>query len=346
MRNFPRTRAIVLAFLVVAGCASDQRQNAAVNSAPETPHTLVAHRTFGDSAEFSYPAAVEVSGDRLLVADLRTDPHISIIDLRTGAVTARVGRDGRGPHEFVNPMWFTPQPHSRSQVWIYDFVLRRLALLDLDRVDQAPISREVTLKVGVSLRNPTWLDDTTLLSNGAFPVDRLVRMDTGGKVTWREMGGLPFMSADSSRINGLDFLNTNSLARAPDGRFAMSYLFANRIDLFSSDGAFLKSFPGRAHQQPAPSQEGGRWHHGAGARVAYPALAATNDRIYAAFGGYPADSLGLPHQIHVFDWDGRLVSTLKLDHPVFSITVADGRLFGAVLEPYPGVVEWELPRED
>ena len=78
---------------------------------PERPITSIASsRQLGTDEDFGLVTAIAPAGPLLLVGDELMDPHIAVIDIASGKVTSRFGRDGEGPGEFQAPHRITPDP--------------------------------------------------------------------------------------------------------------------------------------------------------------------------------------------------------------------------------------------
>lgn len=50
-------------------------------------------------------------------------------------------------------------------------------------------------------------------------------------------------------------------------------------------------------------------------------------------------------EMHQYDWDGRFLRALELDHDVLAFAVSDDddKLWGYVENPHPVIREWEMP---
>ena len=83
-------------------------------------------------------------------------------------------------------------------------------------------------------------------------------------------------------------------------------------------------------------------------RLGYVDVAATNAAIYTLYSGKSRETHGnkasLGEFLHVFDWNGVLLSAHQLDAPAVSITVdpSGHQLFALRHEPLPAVLRYEL----
>ncbi|HEX7051318.1 MAG TPA: hypothetical protein VF188_14020 [Longimicrobiales bacterium] len=106
---------------------------------------IEATATIGDSLTFGLVSGLRVIGPWLVVTDRYFSPHIALVDLATRMVVGRFGTHGRGPGEFLDPMWIVREPGEPAEFWIYDYKNRRLSRVSLPPDVTEPVEAEVRI---------------------------------------------------------------------------------------------------------------------------------------------------------------------------------------------------------
>lgn len=366
--------AVVSLAASVAGCGGDRggdRPLAAHADAPITPvrrapeaetfsgrvprlapaqqprDTLRLNRLLGDSLAFASVAAIELVGERLLVADAMMSKHLALVDLATGTVRSRAGGHGQGPAEFRDASSFIIESASPLRAWTYDFQNRRLSLVTAGATDDLAIRESRPMNVGESLERPVRAGPR-LLANGLFTDYTLLVMDSTGRPIGRIAADPPFPAGTIPHPVGRRLLNRSYLDAAPSGRrLALAYQWTSRIDVFNQDGARIGSTRGPRPAAARYRVRDNRFFWDPQGEMAYTAIRATDRYIYALFCGCrEADDPDQRSQrVHVFRWNGDFVSELQLDRRVTAFTVShdDSVLYAFVTEPHPAIGEWRLP---
>ncbi|MGH7562454.1 MAG: hypothetical protein ACRENB_15715, partial [Gemmatimonadales bacterium] len=304
--------------------------------------TLRAIRVIGDSSQFGIISSLLVLGDRILVADVFTDPHISLIRLRDGRVLNRLGRNGAGPGEFRQPIWLDAAAGLPGLVWAYDGPLRRLTLIDPNAPWHEATRKTVQLRTGTSPKHFVWLKGEWR-ANGLFPDYLFLHFDTAGQQGAKVRGTPPFTSDVPDTGRRRFQLNDNVLAGDPgSGRWAVAFTYVSRIDVWSGERQDVTI------RGPRPVAMDGRDHHGTSTKdyqFAYTALAASSRHLYAAFSGASSNESGFATRLHVFRWNGDFLGEVALDTPVTALAVSANRqeLYVAGMEPFPTIRVYTLP---
>lgn len=314
---------------------------------PAPRDTLSMLRSFGGEDDFGHITMVTLLGDRLLVSDRYSSPHLAVISRTTGEIMRRFGRDGKGPREFRDPVGAFVAPGQSSLVWVYDFYNRRFTLLDLDKDGNDVVRREMPLNVNASLEHPVW-SGNRILANGLFADFTLLEIDSAGRPLSRISAGPPFTKQVPPQ--GLRRANRSFLTMDPSGkRIAVTYQFASRLDFFRADGTRYGTVNG-----PRPTKisfdvdDRGRMNWEKDNVMTSWSMTSTDRHVYVLFCGCEMREGGeSPTRVHVYDWEGNFIHELALDRPIraAAVTADDGWLYGAVEEPYPVVGEWRLPDE-
>jgi hypothetical protein len=303
-------------------------------------------RSLGIESDFGQVTHVSKVGARLLATDRYLSPHLAVIDLASGRVAYRLGRNGEGPGEFREPVPTSVVGDHPGQVWVYDFYNRRLTLLDLNRTSRSAVVREVPLVVDAALEAPFWIGPR-LVANGLFADYTLLLLNDRGVAVSRTVADPPFAHR-LPRAAGARMANRSFLAPDPrTGRLALSYQFAGRVDFFRPDGTRYGTATGpRAVKSRFHYDSKGRFQWDRNNEMAHWGIAATSRYVYTLFCGcemqHGSES---PQLLHVYDWNGRFVAEVALDRPLRALSVSedDSYLYGAFEEPTPGVGEWKLP---
>jgi hypothetical protein len=310
--------------------------------------TLALSRLFGDSVAFASISGIQPMGRQLFVTDRMMSQHLALIDLETGAVRARMGRDGEGPNEFRDPGAFMVESTSPARAWVYDFQNRRLSLLAATPAGELSIERSRPFNVGESIEQPLRLGGR-YVANGLFPDYTLLVLDSTATPLQRIEADQPFPARTIPHVVGRRLLNRSYLTGHPGGqRLALAYQWASRIDFFSADGDRLGSVQGpRGTAAKYRVSSDDRFFWDPQGQMAYTAIQSTARYVYAAFCGCrEADDPDQRSQrLHVFRWNGDFVSEIQLDRRVtaFAVSPDDAFLYGSITEPHPAVGEWKLP---
>ncbi len=302
-------------------------------------------RTFGDSVAFAQITSVREVGDYLLVTDRYSSPHNAVVDVRSGDILGRFGRDGQGPGEFRDASWSLPLTTHSGMAWLYDFKNHRLSLVSLHAPDHGRVVRELALAGTGDLERPIQVGDR-IISNGLFANHTLALFDTMGRLVSRIAVTPPFTKGDISHGTGRFMLNRNFLAAHPrKDRIALAYQFDNRLDILTATGSLLRSVRGPVRVTPRFHVKGDRFFWEDGNEMAYADVDASNQYVYALFCGCRLGQEQPSSRVHVFRWDGDYVGEILLDRVVRTINVTpnDTLLYGAVDDPYPQVSQWRLP---
>lgn len=186
------------------------------------------------------------------------------------------------------------------------------------------------------------------VSNGYFPQHTLTVADTFGRIQGHFAAG--HVPADDSidhpmlRVR----MNRNRVAVDPSHtRLVLAYQAFNRFDIFDSVPKFRGTFAGPRTVvmsfKRINSKQGAAYAWADANERAYVGVDATKEHIFALFCGRCGNDL--PRIVHVFTWEGRFVHEIVLDQGISSIAVSPNGsdLFGATLEPFPAIAQWNLP---
>ena len=317
-------------------------------------------RLLTDTLSLALPTGLALTPDGLVVVvDARAAEAVRVFDT-AGAMVARLGREGAGPDEFANAVSVFGRPGHPGELWIYDARLDQVVPVRTEALRAAAggadaFGTAVKLQPGLIVESPRWLDDTTLVAlNPMFTASegRFVRFGGDG-VRRATMGEPPPRSAGSW---GTSFVRQQAwggdMAVHPSRpMFVLASRYAGRLEAFDRDGVLQVRFQVPQEFEPdfSPAEDGLNMVRGKHFRFGYLDVATTARHVYALFSGrlqrderVPAD---VADQVHVFDWQGRLLRVIRLDTPVHHLAVdpAGRTLYGTRIDPHPQVVAFSLP---
>jgi hypothetical protein len=310
--------------------------------------TLRPGRVFGDSLSFARVTSMQVVGTNLYVTDRQMDPHVLVFHYPSRRLVGRLGRHGSGPGEFQDPIVSGVDVINTQRVWLYDFQLRKLSLVDPERPPRNAIVEERPLNLGVSLLQPRVVGDR-VVSNGLFFDKTLVTVDARtGRLLDSTILERAFPQERLQNRTGQRLTGVTKLVASPDGRrLVLAYQFANRLDFVDSAGRRYAQGSGPRRVTARFHVEGDRFFWDEGTEMAYVGAAATQDWVFALFCGRCAVDSSYPSLIHVFTWGGVFVGELTVTPGVLEIAVSpSGRslLAFAEMAAGPQVAEYALPR--
>lgn len=307
-----------------------------------------------EPSDLGLPFELEVLGEHLVILDAASDSAVLVMRKDDGELIRSFGRRGHGPGEYEGAWSVDPVAGSDQQFWIYDASLHRLTHVDLSRDFEGGArhgERIINLVAEATVLDPTRLD-SIFVSLGFFQSGRLGQFDEEGRFL-RTVGSLP-QDAHEVPPQILQHAFQSTLEPNPSRTLlAVATRHADRLEIYRPDGTlvasarppfgFLPKFEVRV-RRGEPSMATGD-----DLRFGYVDLATTEDHIYALFSG--RTRYGFPgtanygEYVHVYDWEGRLQTVVKLDSEALAIAVdtADRSLYALRHDPRPAVVRYGLP---
>jgi hypothetical protein len=299
----------------------------------------------------------EVFGRYLVVLDALRDPFIHVIDRDSGEIIESFGRNGGGPGEYVGPTSIARDFSNQSAFWIFDLNQRRFTKNALDangRLQPGPPPSLAILGTASSAE-PIWVSATSLLMHNWRDSTLLSLYDSRGNLR-KTTGAIPIIARKD--IDRLTF-NRSYESRACDnngnGKVALATRYAGHIFIYDANGDFIASgkspFTFEPHIDTHPLTHKKDFVNGSpNVRQGYLTCTANAHHIFALFSGRlqrpeirKRASYG--HYVHVYDWDGDLVTILKLDVDALGIAVDETgkRLYSVQDDPNSPVRVFDLP---
>lgn len=354
-----RRSAAVLLVLIMASCSGKDRSGARNGSptravAPERVDSLRGE-VLSESDSLGIPFSVAVNGEHLLVSDAAGEPAVHVFRLPAGALVGSFGREGQGPGEFVSVRSVEPVHGRPGEFWVYDITLKRMTHVDVRRLGRPGENvhdRILTFRSDLLPMGPVWTDEATLLSHGIFVDGRLAQFDTAGRLV-RTVGPLPPSRRRNEPVTVVQHAYTGTMAPAPSrGLLALATRHADRLEIYHADGRPVAVVQGPDAFDPVYEMEtrGGSAFMSTGddLRFGYLDVAATDREVFALYSGRTrSDHPGRANygdRVHVYDWSGRLLRVLLLDHSAIGIAV-DARaehLYAVRQDPTPALLRYAL----
>jgi hypothetical protein len=284
--------------------------------------------------------------DTLWLADGAGDPYVHVVDLIAGRFLVSYGQNGEGPGDFESLVNLTTRPGEAPEIWAFDANLRRITRLGVGVGSEHPAT--MIMSPTALLNRAIWLNPDRLLVVAHSDTDRYAILDSTGKRLAVVPGDLLGPDSVDKETRAGRSTGFYSCASPPRERFAVAFVHGGRIDLNDYSGRLR----GRA-RVPFPTKGSfrrdsvGQWH-ARDVRLYYVDCAATPPHLYALFSGLRLDRPGgavavEARYVHVFDWDGNLVTVLALDRFVRTIATAGDTLLYAAASDASGVYRYKLP---
>jgi hypothetical protein len=317
-------------------------------------------RTLYDGLALGLVTALAADSQLIYVGNDDSDAPILILDTKSGASLAHLGREGDGPGEYryISSIqsWPSKQESQGRGLIVFDGAARRLTRFRLLDPSTAKIDSLVTATVdaGGYVTGLAMLPDSSLIGPGLFTGHRLARLRLDGALI--EMLGPTPANPDDLPVPVLEHVYQSTLAARPDGSgIALATRFMNHIELYDAHGSLRRVVEGPLPVAPVfhVAMAGGAptMASDENLRFGYTGIAAGQRYIYALFSGrrrgdYAPSEATYADQLHVFDWDGNLVRTVKLGRDISIIAVApdEKTLYGISVGETEALVAYDLDR--
>jgi hypothetical protein len=353
----------VLACIASVACAGDKDPSIPNEGVARLTHArfrpaLVKSTVLATDTMFSMLVEIRVVNDSQLVAIDFRPPYFRLIDRRTGALIATLGRRGGGPGEYSTNPRIAPRADGRS-IWVYDMQRSTLTLAHLDP-PMTPADSTVHFAHIGGNAGPIGIDDTTVVLLGAkdSAAFGVVDFRTGARRLIGERmkfgsDSLPMRPEWRASLTG----DVRGCRDPKTNRFVRFHRKAGRLEYLSAQGDLLVAAETPYVFEPGVALDGKTyWAVDGPQRIAYNACVAMPNLVVALFSGrrdasYRPVSQYAPSEahvfefVHVFDWSGKLVKVLQLDQPTWWMMDIDPKtleMFGLTDEPVPAVLRYDL----
>jgi len=309
---------------------------------------LTARVIASDSLRF--PTILATVSSSLLVGDGKLHA-VQVYRRSDGALTKTIGKSGRGPGEILVPWSFATTPEDTERFWLFDAELLRFTQF---RLGDGHYVKSVNFGFP-SPYYPVWISDSLIVSPTLKAVEhRLAYYRANGEFV-TTMGEFPSEMKERTPLSIRSQSLQSKLRIKPDRTLVMLCArYANRIDIYSSDGNLRKSVVGPQGFFPVyePTSTDGKSvlvMDNQNTRFGYIDAAVTDRFMFTLYSGrsrkdFPGKA-NFGEDIHVFDWAGNLLQVFKLDNDVLAITVDQKAEILYAIRHYPTValLAYDLP---
>lgn len=356
LRSRRRLGGALLGLCVGVSCGRGDASSAAeARTQRVTPSDTLRATTLFDGDELGRPQSIGVLGEWLLVGDVPRPHALHVIRRSDGRYLKSWGREGGGPGEF-RTLW-SIQPRNGRSAWLFDPSQTRLTLLDVPALlggSGNPVLRLLNLRADVAPMTALWASDSLLVSSGMFAAGRLGLFDAAGRLR-RTAGPLP-PAPEGVPVAVAQHAYTGTLAmHSTRGLVAIGTRHADRVEIYDAEGRLVRVAGGPRGFEPEYEVQvrGGKPSMASGGemRFGYVDLTAAGDHLYGLYSGHSRQERpGQAHyggEVHVFDWSGRLLRILPLDHLALALAVSgdERTLYTVRHNPTPAVLRYALPAE-
>ncbi len=340
-------------------CVSPLLHHAKIQSVPE--YNLKASSIWESDEWILYnPDKLAVLGSYLIVTDERQKNKIFLFHRKTKKLVAKLGREGRGPGEYLSPWYIFTSKRGTKRFCIYDGILRRISCYNLKNVLKKPDNKPIlsfTLsgETGIPLRLNSFPKAKKFIVTGIFSKPhRYMVIDSSGDII-KKSKAIPFSGVHDVPLNiSQQAFTVFPVSNYKGTKIAFAYVYKNALAIYSNEGKLLTQVkgPGKSFSPKfltAETPYGPTFAQNGETEVAYVDLNTSKNHIYALHSGRPRKSgvAGLSRTLYVYNWNGELNSIFHLDRNVLDCTVS---LTGEALycidknvNNYPAIVEYNLP---
>lgn len=279
----------------------------------------------------------------LIIGDLESENPLHVIDAGTGRYVGGFGHRGEGPGEILRPAGVVTYPRSDS-IQIYDVGLRRItpAILQQNGTIQIAADRSVNVRAQGLLANLIGLPNGELTASGIHQGERALLRITNDGLEGKSFGSLvggPENLPLQFRHHGYQ---NNIKARLDGSQIVIAYRHADRLDIHDFEQDETITLRWIDEFEPEFSTAGGRASPflQESARYGYVDVATSSAYIFALYSGARNGDVAdadFGRFVHVYTWEGELVSVYELDHPAISLEVSPASDALFTLVHYPGV---------
>ncbi len=287
-----------------------------------------------------------VRGSLLAVAEQSGEPRIHLVDLNSGALIRSTGRVGEGPGDFQSTANFGWRPGDTTGLWILDPTLRRITQLHSSGTIALRVLR---LEAPSTPTSFAWLDSVHMVGVSRGDSVRLMLFDSAGRVRSHSPG--PPFGPDSvpRRAQLLLAAGARVCSEAGGASFGIVYYAVGRVEIYHSDLSFRTMAKVPYASEPLFEYvDSTRTWLPRTPRTYYMDCAGTGQYLYALFTGrraqaYPDGGDARGRFVHLFRWDGTLVSVIHLDRDAGAIAVQGDSILLTASSDSDSIFRYRLP---
>ncbi|SHG74771.1 TolB-like 6-blade propeller-like [Fodinibius roseus] len=287
-----------------------------------------------------------------VISDITNVPPLHLINITEDKYLAGIGREGRGPGEFLAPGSIFA--FERDSVLVLDNENIRLTKINL--TNEKHLKNLKNAKPGIiNLEFEGLPMEVFPIKRDSYAAIGLIR--TGGRENIAILdstgsqsklaGEIPNFDADiPPSVHQLAWRST-ATSNKNGSRFAVGYYNVDILNIYNDRGELLETTRGPKQDELDYATKNKRLSLSDDTIRAYIDLASTDKRIYALYSGKKITEKknNLGKYVLVFDWDGNFIKSFELDRYAFSISVDDkkGMLYSIIPESLePGIYEYNI----
>ena len=296
---------------------------------------------------------MQIMDSLLVLNEMFADKIFKVFNVKTGKLIGRAINTGKGPGEVVVPNLI----HFRggNQIALYDRGQSKLDFFTVDTKKQPVVKLTGDKKINMNERNMYLLNDSMLLSTGAFDNGRYCISNIRTKQNVIS-GSYPDYSV-TKKLNPIDrfMIYQSSLAVKPDLKKFVSFesrvAYFEIVDINKMETHLAYS---KKYNEPAIELVQGYVVPKKGIPIYFNSATATDKNIYVIYVDRPrtkSDSeWSAGENLLVYDWTGKPVVHYKLDRAlkIMTLDIKKMQLYGFCTNPVtkePEVVKYQLPGE-
>lgn len=281
----------------------------------------------------------------LIIQEYGTTKLIKVIDLKNNLVQELIP-EGRGPGEML--IGWGIQIVDKD-LYVFCGQLRKVIRLTPNDQREFKISNELQLDDKLITEFYPLRKDLFVGLN-ATDGSRLTLLNGDGK-SIKKMGDFPPFQS-SSNLKGDNDIFQSGITGSPDGnKIAVACKRTDIIEIYDLKNEGFKRFQGPLGIRLTVTD------HGIGKSLdpdysTYLILNANGNEFWASYNGYkhergkqPSTSDQYPKQMYCFNWDGKPLRKIILDHPFGGYDIDWGKMILYTIEireNYPNIVEYQL----
>jgi len=301
--------------------------------------------------EYSY--LIEAIGKYLIVLNFRTGDVVAVYDADDLKFLTSGISFGAGPEEIITPVSLHTNIVDKSFL-IYDPSLKKALVYDLDKIVNAnsfsPIESVKLPSTGENMFPIFKINEKTFLTMSYTQDSHFITFTSEGNILDRS-GSFPQLNNEQdifSRIVGLIW----------EGRYAYNkqknlivkgYLELDRLDIFNIKGDLIhsSSLTGNSIPQFNFDDKSGRVLKDSDRKICYISMKTTEDFIYGLYSGANLNNISdvlVGHEIHVFNFEGDLLTKLSLHIPISDFVVLENsnKIIGLNYTLDEGLIEYQF----
>ena len=267
-----------------------------------------------------------------------SNTKLTAIQLNCTKKIYNFGKWGEGPFELINP---GPIITHSSSIDVFDGAKMSFLNFDITTIDDgSSLPIKTLFKTNVNgIISILPLEDSLYIASGVFPDGQLCVIDKDGNPV-KYLGKYPSEIDNKGKVpfHILGMAYQSSMCKQPTNkRFALATRYGEIIQIYEwdtknshADELYVrnnfapelttKDIDGTPNFIPNNKTKWG-----------YLSLDATDEYIFALYSGRlqnPENVFYAGNQIHIYDWNGKLIYKVNVDYDLISIVIIDYKVFG------------------